>query len=279
MDGELRKGWDYLREKFLGRALQDPNWTSPSFWAKLTPHDLSGLYVDDTLGEGCKDKIKDVGKTLNRVNERAFLINDLGNHLTELNCKYIRELFEQCDKTLGGSDGFLNALKSFEAYSDPVRKKSLFFSSIAKSECKWNVKDQENLASPVDYHELRGHLRIGTLIINDSELSARVQSGLAITEKEDTELRQQAQKVNDRIGKETGCGSSAIHYLFWYVFRNCCPRASAQTHCLNCGDGCELLQVYKQMPTYHDRCVFSEVCNSANKPDKVIDPAYIGHFY
>src|SRR5437867_6717437 len=88
-----------------------------------------------------------------------------------------------------------------------------------------------------------------------------------------------AQQVNNKIGKETGLGSSVVHYLFWNIFRNCCPRDSGQTHCSKCGDRCRLPSQYKKIPTYNDRCVFSGVCLSANREAKLIEPPYMGHFY
>lgn len=276
-DLQLKRGWDYLKEKFLLAALNETKWTSAEYWKELTPNELSALYQDETLGKKYGDET--IGKTLNRVNERAYLINDLGRRLAKTKTKYIDEAFGQCGQTIEGETGFASFLEKFEAYRDPVRKKSLFFLAIAAKECKWVIKDNENLASPIDYHELRGHLRIGTLIINDKHLSFKIQRSLTLTEREDTELRRKAQEVNDQLGKATGLGSSIVHYLFWNVFRNCCPRESSRTHCADCGERCELPAQYKEMATYKHRCVFSAICYSANKSDKVIEPPYLGHFY
>lgn len=273
-----RKGWDYLKQKFLITALRDPKWSSSSFWSELPPHELSALYQDDKLSEKYGDET--IGRTLNRINERAFLINDLGRVLARCGFKYIDEAFAQSNQTIGGSAGFLSFLQNnFKAYKDPVRKKSLFFLSIAEKECGWELKDPENLSSPVDYHELRGHLRIGTVTINDPELAHKVERGLALTESEDNDLRAVTQKVNDSLAVKTGLGSSRVHYLFWNVFRNCCPRESNKTHCASCGSSCKLPNQYKNMPTYEGRCIFSEICLSSGKPSKVIDPPYIGHYY
>ena len=203
----------------------------------------------------------------------------MGHCLSEYGCEFIDELFKRSGQRLEGESGFLHVLKTFRAYSDPVKKKSLFFLSIVKEECGWEIKDERNLFSPVDYHELRGHLRIGTLIINDAELSFKVQQGLAISEQDDIELRAEAQKANQRIAEESGLDSSRVHYLFWNVFRNCCPRESTKTHCADCGEACKLPAQYKEMPTYEKRCIFSKICHSANRPRKVIDPPYIGQFY
>jgi hypothetical protein len=158
-------------------------------------------------------------------------------------------------------------------------KKSMFFLSLATKECGWKLADPESLLSPVDYHELRGHLRIGTVKINDADLWLKIQRGLVLSEAEDVTIRQKVQEVNDRLAHLTGNSASVIHYLCWNIFRNCCPRESKDTHCSACGSNCMLPRQYKEMQGYQGRCVFSAACASAGKPEKVIDPPYAGDFY
>ena len=104
-------------------------------------------------------------------------------------------------------------------------KKAQFFIAIMMNELGWVVSDPENLSSPVDYHELRGHLRIGTVFSDDATIASKIEKGLPLTVEEDIEIRQQVQKINDFIARETGLSSSVVHYLFWNVFRNCCPQS------------------------------------------------------
>jgi hypothetical protein len=265
--GGIKKyGWDYLKERFFDRTISEPKWASSEFWATVTPIQLSELYEDSESGQ-----------TLNRVNERAYLLNDLGNQLLSLKLNSVSDAFQQCDSTLGGNNGFLTFLERFIAYRDPLRKKSLFYTSIATKECGWKLKDPENLLSPVDYHELRGHLRLGTVLIAPSPLAAKIQHGLVLSEQEDELLRTAVQQVNDQLSRDAGLSSSTIHYFFWNVFRNCCPRIG--THCHGCNENCSLPHQYKSMPTYHKKCVFSSVCKSVDVLVKVIEPPYIGHYY
>lgn len=169
IDDEEKSGWDYLKEKFLIAALKDSKWCSPQFWKSLTPSELSALYFDSRLSNESVDK--SAGMTLGRLNERAYLINDLGRQLSDLKIEYIFEAFLRCEQRIGGESGFMGFLQKFEAYKDPVYKKSLFFLSIVANECKWIIQDGSYLLSPVDYHELRGHLRIGTIKLLGGRLS------------------------------------------------------------------------------------------------------------
>lgn len=265
--GKTRYGWDYLKARYLAVANGDRRWAQPTFWEAVSPAELSAMYSD-----------KVSGLTLNRVDERAYLLNDLGRMMRRAGVAGALDAFRRAGDRLGGESGFLQFLAEFEAYRDPVRKKSLFFSSIAVKECGWRPVDLDQLLSPVDYHELRGHLRIGTVRIVDDELHRKVVGSVALTELEDTEIRIVVQQANDAIATSAAVSSSVLHYLLWNIFRNCCPRQSDLTHCASCLD-CKLPPQYKAMPTYEGRCIFHLVCDSAGKPDKVQEQPYLGHFY
>lgn len=266
--GKTRAGWDYLKEKLFQEIVSQSDLISPTSWESLTPERLSNLYQD-----------REVGLTLNRINERTFLINDLGKRLIVDGFEYIDMAFDKAAKTLQGSGGFLNYLAGFLAYSDPLRKKSYFFLSLVGNECGWKPRDAEAILSPVDYHEVRGHLRIGTAKILDKNLERKIRLGLVITETEDFQLRSCIQEIMGQISSETGLTNSQLHYYFWNVFRNCCPRNPQDTHCTACPSTCGLPHAYRKASLHEDRCTFSDICNSAGKETKVMDPPYIGHYY
>ena len=261
-------GWDYLEGKFLWKTRKEQKWATPEYWSVLRPSELSELYEDLSFG-----------KTLNRVNERALLLNDLGQKLLESGYSNVRESFDRCQSAIGGGSGFLKFLERFEAYKDPLMKKSQLFLAIMVRELGWAIKDPENLLSPVDYHEMRGHLRLGTILIQDQLLDSKVQKGLTLTEEEDCEIRSKIQGVNTFISNQTGLSVTVVHSLFWNLFRSCCPRPSNETHCSGCGDSCDLPGRYKKLNTYMNRCLFSGFCNSAGKLEKVMEPPYVGHYY
>lgn len=122
------------------------------------------------------------------MNERALLLNDLGRRLQAGGYSNVREPFDRCQGVIGSSSGFLSFLNQFEAYRDPVMKKSHLFLAIMMREGDWVRMDPENLRSPVDYHEMRGHLRMGTILIQDHRLASKIQRGLTLTEEEDGEM-------------------------------------------------------------------------------------------
>ncbi|MCP3161807.1 hypothetical protein [Myxococcus qinghaiensis] len=261
-------GWDYLKEKFLLSALDDARWHTPSGWQLITPADLSMLFSDSTSG-----------LTLNRINERAYLLNNLGDQLSTIGLDSITQLFEDCGRHLAGDNGLFAVLRRTDAYRDPAAKKAQFFLSIAIQECGWHPVDQISLASPVDYHELRGHLRIGTVEISDTSLRAKIERGLTLSEEEDSALRLAVQDANGRIASATRTTTSSLHYLLWNTFRNCCPRGSLATHCQACPPSCNLPSRYKEAKPDPQKCIFSSHCDSANKISKPNEPPYMGHYY
>lgn len=265
--GVRKRGWDYLKEKFLKKATEDKKWASFRRWQALSPIELSNIYRDNI-----------VGITLSRINERTFLLNELGAKLLAEGYTYIEEAFEKCNRILGGKNGFLNFLRKFQAYKDPVNKKAFYFLSIVKNECNWEIVDIDALSSPVDYHELRGHLRIGTISIINPELRYKLNKNLPFTIEEDTELRSLTQEINSRIARTCGVESTVLHYLLWNIFRNCCDREPSKTHCHFC-ENCYLPTKYKSLRIYNERCIFSEICDSSDKEDKVLEPPFIGHYY
>jgi len=268
INGQEKYGWDYLKEKYLLQALSRPELATPKYWASMSPEELSALYIDPQQGP-----------SLSRVAERTLLLNDLGRKLAEAGLTHISTEFEARSRMIGGDNGLLDFLAIFRAYSDPLLKKSMFFLALAMNECAWDIADPENLLSPIDYHELRGHLRIGTIFVTNPKLQERIDNGLPIDRSQDIALRSAAQKANSIISDKADISDSALHYLLWNVFRNCCPRDSAITHCHECGNNCGLPVQYRSMSIYAGRCIFSDVCDSANSGDKAVDPPYCGHYY
>jgi hypothetical protein len=265
VNGTRAKGWDYLRGKFLIEAGETEKWTSFRFWRTLRPRILAELFDDESYG-----------RTLNRINERTYLLNDLGNRLFGAGHNTIQAVFDAKGKRIGGETGFLKYLSGCTAYSDPVRKKSYFFLSLAQSECGWAFGDEENLLSPVDYHELRGHLRIGTVSFCDDGLARRIRDATPLADNEDAQLRAQVQEANERLAKAMGVSGSALHYFLWNFFRACCKRGNAR--CEDCGLA-EMPDPYAGLFLGRRGCPFRGICDSADRPVKPDEPPYIGHFY
>lgn len=268
IDGSIYKGWDYLREKWLRIAQSNQN--------KFNLTSILDL-SEDTFIQIMKDDHGNL--SLSNISERLNLLHDI---ILKLNTKgyfSIKELYRNSNGFLvsGDGSGLLQQLSDFIAYSDPVKKKSYFFLSLMKNHSIWNYKDEHHLGSPVDYHEIRGHLRLGTVTLSNF-LGEKILNQQIINSEEDIFIRQAIHDAIKYISSITGYSSSTLHYFFWNIFRNCCNRNSP--HCNNC-DSCNLPTRYNRLKInlHIDKCIFEKVCDSANLNNKFIEPIVLTHYY
>src|SRR5690348_1600295 len=86
VSGVRKYGWDYLKEKFLSAVVDDLRWSTPMHWANLSPNTLGDLYEDSADG-----------RTLNRIAERTYLLNDIGTRFVADELNDIDTAFAGCD--------------------------------------------------------------------------------------------------------------------------------------------------------------------------------------
>jgi hypothetical protein len=141
----------------------------------------------------------------------------------------------------------------------------------------WVYKDDASLGPPVDYHEIRGHLRVGTIRILDEVLLEKVRAGHAVTLDEDLEIRAATLRAIERISEQSGlCNSSRLHYFFWNVFRSICRRNQPQ--CFSIEDPSLLPVKYREaiaMPA----CPFAPICASAGSPNAICEHVFESDYY
>lgn len=259
INGQLRRGWDYLRESWLQAAVANPQLVTPTSLTLLTASDIINVTYDPII----KIVISD-------AEGRAKLLHQLGQKMRELNIQTVWELYDQSQPTLVATDGrgLLEQLRQFPAYAaDPVGKKLFFFLSLMYNQGLWSYQDPENLGTPVDYHEVRGHLRLKTVKVIDQRLHAKIWSGQEVTAKQDITIRQAVFDAIMLISHLSGKTPNDLHYFFWNIFRNCCRRN--ETHCYYCHDHPSLPERYQQLSPH--RCIFNSICLSKDLKHKPQD--------
>ena len=269
--GRRLRGWDYLFAKLEEAVRRDPNLLSPDSWARITSGDLQAVFRDEQFGDRLSDS-----------EGRASLINDLGRIMVERSWKSAKQMYDAAGGRIATGDTNLLALLSqFRAYRDPVRKKIYFFLALMQNSGTWVYVDADHLGAPVDYHEVRGHLRIGTVQIRDAVLHAKLLEGGEVTAEEDINIRQTVHEalmfLSQRSGKRN---PSQLHYLFWNVFRSCCTRENP--HCYSCPPTCSLPPRYVPFALFPDgsrHCPFSEICQSAGREPKLLEHNVVTDFY
>ena len=252
VNGDSKRGWDYLSAKLEAAAHSDPMLLAPSKWSDMTESEIRAIFHDSQYGDRLTDPI-----------DRANLIRDLGRVMVKNNWKWVEDLYHLSGgRVATGNPNLIELLAKFKAYRDPVKKKSYFFLSIMRNNGLWRYSDAERLGPPVDYHEMRGHLRLGTVVVNDEALRQKLFVGTPVTAAEDVALRQAVHDAILVVSSLSGLqNASQLHYLFWNVFRSCCNRDAP--HCLGCPSDCTLPARYVHLAirsTGERRCPFAEMC-------------------
>jgi hypothetical protein len=253
--GKEAFGWDYLRLRLAERAKDVAVW-DVNWWRLVTGPALSSLLADP-LGGGA----------ISTPDRRAELLRELAEIFDRKQILSITELYERENHRLAGDGGgLLHAIKEFPAYADPAEKKLSFFLQLMRSECGWHYDDPENLGPPVDYHEIRGHLRIGTVRVIDAGLAERLRNRETISSGDDVAIRRAICEAIKRISRQARRGDPAtLHYFFWNIFRGCCLRD--HPHCARCGSNCALPKEYR----FSTSCLFAPACSVRDAAFKPIE--------
>ncbi len=272
VEGRHLRGWDYLSAKLLGAVRRDPGLLKPMIWTNITAKQIGQIFRDDALGERLTDS-----------DGRALLIRDLGVVMQEHGWSSLDDMHHVCTGRIHfGQPNLLELLTEFRAYQDPVRKKSFLLLALMRNAGLWSYQDNENLGPPVDYHEIRGHLRLGTVRINDRELRDKILTKKAVTAAEDIAVRDAVREAIVTISRDLGRTVSPIvlHYLFWNVFRSCCTHESP--HCRQCPESCSLPARYIPLAIRANgsrRCPFADVCESANSTVRLQEHVFDTDYY
>jgi hypothetical protein len=251
--GQHKRGWDYLSAKLEAAVQLDRSLVSPNRWADISVVTFCELFRDETLGD----------RLLN-PELRTPLVQDLGRVMLRNRWRWAESLYEESGKrVVTGSPNLLELLAAFTAYRDPVRKKSLFFLSLMRNSGLWRYPDEDKLGPPVDYHEVRGHLRIGTVCVTDPALRRKLMADAPVTAEEDIAIRRAVYDAIMLLSDLSGLRNpSQLHYLFWNVFRTHCRRDDPLCH----HEAPALPRRYQHLAVFgqENRCPFSAVCASAS---------------
>lgn len=276
VNGVFRYGWDYLREKWLEAARADPYILGREWLVTAQPGDVIMILHD-----------RELGSTISDPKGRAKFLRDIGAQMYRDEVTHIDEYYERSRGWLRdweGGPGLESMLSFFDAYGrDPVRKKLLLFLILMNRYGFWNYHDIGELGVPVDYHEVRLHLRLGTVRVIDPWLQEKINSGSVLTAEEDVKIRLAVHDAIFEISEAADRTPADIHYLFWNIARNCCRRD--ETHCLECREHSSLPSHYSGLlprARYEGgSCVFADYCVSWALPhsEKSKEPVVDTDFY
>jgi len=263
VDGRMVRGWDYLSAKLQAAAMLDKTLLDPEIWASMTAQAIGALFSDPQMGE-----------TLSDVAGRTELVQNLGTTLLAEHWDSVAQLYRSAgSRVRTGSPNLLGLIGRFQAYRDPVFKKTYFFLGLMSNSGLWQYVDPENVGAPVDYHEVRGHLRLGTVAIHDTQLRDKLFNREPVLEQEDIAIRSAVHGAIARISEMLGSVKPMeLHYLFWNVFRSICMRDKPLCH--RAQDSTLPLRYTPllKIESVDEHCPFVSICPSAE-----LDVRYVEH--
>jgi hypothetical protein len=195
------------------------------------------------------------------LQHRALLVRDCGEKLMSLGATSCSELYVRCQgRIASGNPNLLDTLSNFQAFNDPVRKKALFLLGLNQTTCQWVYTDPDMLDPPVDYHETRGHLRIGTVQIVDTSLAGKVARREEVGEAGDVAIRTAVTEAIRMISARSGFTPMQLHYAFWNLFRSICLRGTPRCR----GEIADLVVAEYRHLVEGDACCFRPCCLMAD---------------
>jgi hypothetical protein len=266
-------GWDFMEYGFLDILKNEPSLLNSKEIVKLSQLELiekiKPFFAEDHNPENC---------TLDTLEERANLWMDMAKGLNKHFDRKIENLFKQSDwQETQDAESLYKQLRLFEAYSDPLQKKSGVFLKIISDAGLVNLGKLENVIPIMDYHMQRVLLRTGCVEINDEKLKTNLQQRLPI--KNDEHLRKACIDAMHIISQTSEYHTFKMNDIFYTLGRSCC---NENTLCRNhvCEKTpCTLARAV--VLETHTKCIFEDVCFGANNDDyhKFWQPIVQTHFY
>lgn len=213
IDGRWVRGWDYMVAAARRAVAVDPTQFTAARLARITTDRLAALFSDDGLAEH---------STLDRLDERREQWHDAARGLLDNYRGDVMALYEAAEHRLRGQGGIIDRLGAFQAYSDPVEKKTFLLVMFAQRSGAWEIADLENLQVAIDYHIMRVALRAGMVEVDDPALAERLRTHQPVESELDNQIRTAVRQACDLLVQSSRHNVFEVDNILWMMGRNCC---------------------------------------------------------
>lgn len=213
IDGQWYRGWDYMAHAARRALRSDPERFTAQRLVSITPDELRALFSDDGQPEH---------STFDRIEERVDQWRQAASQMLALYDGDVMNLYEAARHRLRGEGGILQRLAAFDAYSDPVEKKSFLFIMFAYRCGAWQIEDLEHLEVAIDYHIMRVALRSGMVRVTDPELERILKERLPVTAERDNMVRESVRQACALLVQHSQRNVFEVDNILWMMGRNCC---------------------------------------------------------
>ena len=253
VEGELYHGADLLYR--LGRKIleEDPGFFTARRLRSVTAQEVLSIFsAPRPSGGEARPPDPEV---------RARLLRDLGEKLEALYGGSAYRLVVESGGYLrrGVGEGFIDRLKVFTAYQDPVEKKAFLLAKFLERRGVLPVQDPFNKEVPVDNHLARIAVRTGMVWV-DGETLEKIAGAVEFSPEEDVMLRYAARAAYRVAASAGGIDPFIMDDLLWQFGRKCCTRenpvcrAGCWARCSQIG-GCR-----------GGACILADTCLAARNP-------------
>lgn len=259
--------WDFLQNRLAEKLLQ---FDDPKEIINVLSN-IDARIIKDWLYDYPKpERIK--------AAERASLLRDVGNKISEI-CKYdSTQLYESSDHYVGGDSGFIKNLDIFQAYNlDPLRKKSYVLVHDLVREKILHFNDEKNIEPAIDYHIMRVYLRTGRVIPTRIEAFEELKGKPKPRARLVKLLRKSVSEALKACAFYSKLSVPDVNFIEWQIGRTVCTKESP--NCQRKSDLPDLDQDIRKL--FKGHCPFIAYCNAFNNPEwrKLEEPNFKKTFY
>jgi len=262
VDGKFYHGADLLYRLGSKKLNEDPDFFSPQRMSKLSVSSLANwLSIKTPRGI----------VTIWDPEVRTELLRDLALKLIKYYGGKVLNLLNASKNTLKSplTQGLIDRLKVFKAYSDPVEKKAYLFVKFISRRGIFSYKDVENSEVPVDNHLVRIALRLKLIKIK-GRLLEKISKNIEFNHDEDMILRYAVRRAYKLLSVIIGIDPLILDDFLWFFGRKCCTKYKPV---------CEDSKTCKGLGVVLKKCPLIDICPSSRTSKKLTEHIYINTFY
>ncbi len=266
-------GWDYIEYVFFRLASNNSDLLNPRFLRDQNPSILMEMLKQEFSHDGNSENC-----TLDQTSQRIELMVDASRKLIDGFNGHVAGLLKQSDGfLLNNGQGLYEVLPRFEAFTDPLQKKSTFLVKLLMEADLLEIKDTENFIPIMDYHMQRVLLRLGCVEISDESYREKIVNHEILDT--DEPIRSRCVEAFRLIASESGHDITKMNDFFWSLGRSCCHQTMLCVDHLCEKTPCTFSQIVELQN--HDTCAFSAICPGATdkKYRELWQPVVETHFY
>lgn len=266
VNGEMLRGWDFLEAKARAILKEDPEFFLAENLVSISSNEIAELTLDYR----------------DRIEQRCHLLKNCAQMLLERYKGNVMNLYYSTKGNISGQKGVLSLLSDFEAYKDPLNKKSFLLIMTLFKLGVWNFKDEDAIKLPVDNHLMRISLRSGMLEIEDIHLRGILCNQKDIDSLLESKIRSKVLRCGDLLKKHSDMNIIQIDSLLWQIGRNCCLNSHPPfcgNYCCLSKDECSLCKAFSYR--CNGLCPLDGACKASRDRyySKYFEPISNSHYY